>query len=315
MNSTMFSAVEAYLRDRRQLGYQLLIEGQELERFARYADETGHVGPLTTELALRWAQLPVAADPLYRARRLDMVRRFAKHQIMHDLRTEVPPSGVLGPAYRRVPVHIYTPQEISALLEETGRLGPSGGLRPHTYRTLFGLLACTGLRISEALRLARLDVDFDAGMLTIRNTKFHKSRLVPIHVSAVKELREYALRRDNYLPLSTSPKFFLTEFGTALKYWRALMTFLALRNALGWEEFRPVPRIHDLRHTFAVRTLLGWYEEEASIGNRIVALATYLGHVKVSDTYWYLSAAPELLAAAGARFEDSRWHHSGGKGI
>ena len=315
MNSTVLSIVETYLRDRRVLGYQLLIEGQELQRFARYADETGHVGPLTTELALRWAQLPVASDPLYRARRLDIVRRFAQHQALHDPRTEVPPSGVLGPAYRRVPPHIYTPQEISALLEASSRLGPSGGLRPHTYRTLFGLLACTGLRISEALRLARLDVDFEAGMLTIRNTKFHKSRLVPLHISAVKELREYALRRDRYLPLSTSPKFFLTEFGTAQKYWRTLMTFLTLRNALGWAESHPVPRIHDLRHTFAVRTLLGWYNEGTSIGNRIVALSTYLGHAKVSDTYWYLSAAPELLAAAGARFEASRCHHSGGEGV
>jgi integrase len=315
MNPTVLNAVDAYLRERRQLGYELLVEGQELRRFARYADESGHTGPLTCELAIRWAQLPAASDPLYQARRLDMVRRFAKHQTMHDSQTEVPPPGILGRSYRRCPPHIYSAQEIDGLLEASSRLGPQGGLRPHTYRTLFGLLACTGLRISEALGLTRADVDLHGGVVTVTETKFHKSRLVPLHSSAVQELRAYAFRRDGYLSRSTSPRFFLTEHGTALKYWRTLMTFLALRKALGWVGSRKGPRIHDLRHTFAVRTLLRWYNEGASIGNRIVALSTYLGHAKVSDTYWYLSAAPELMAAASSRFEASNCVYLGGEGV
>lgn len=313
--ATMLSAVDGYLRERRQLGYELLVEGQELRRFARYADESGHTGPLTCELALSWAQLPATSDTLYWARRLDMVRRFAKHQSMHDPLTEVPPPGILGPSYRRRPPHIYSAQEIEALLEESSRLGPPGGLRPHTYRTLFGLLACTGLRISEALRLTRADVDFSAGILTITETKFHKSRLVPLHSSAIDELRAYAFRREGYLPQSSCQSFFLTEYGTGLRYSRTLKTFLALRDALDWKGSRNRPRIHDLRHTFAVRTLLRWYNEGAPIGNRIVALSTYLGHVKVSDTYWYLSATPELLAAAGARFEAINCAHMGGDGL
>jgi integrase len=302
-SSSMLSVVNAYLADRRRLGYALSIEGEELRRFAQYADAIGHRGPITTELAVQWAKLPVQADPLYWARRLDMVRRLAKYQAMSEPGTEIPPKGLLGPSYRRPAPHIYSSSEISMLLQEAARLGPPGGLRPHTYYTLFGLLACTGLRISEALRLTRSDVDLRAGVLTVSQTKFHKSRLVPLHATTVEVLRDYARRRDRYLPQTTATSFFLTETSTSLKYHKTLLTFLKIRESLGWAERPHPPRIHDLRHTFAVRALLRWYEERASIGNKIVSLSTYLGHVKVSDTYWYLSAVPELLAAAASRFE------------
>lgn len=304
-SSSMLNAVNAYLADRRQLGYELYIEGEELRRFAQYTDAIGHQGPITTELAVQWAKLPVHADPLYWARRLDMVRRLAKHLAMSEPNTEIPPKGLLGPSYRRPAPHIYSPYEIKALLQEAVRLGPPGGLRPQTYHTLFGLLACTGLRISEALRLTRSDVDLRNGILTVTQTKFHKSRLVPLHATTVKILRAYARRRDQYLPRTTATSFFLTEKGTPLKYHKTLLTFLQIRESLGWAEHPNPPRIHDLRHTFAVRTLLRWYEEGTPIGNKIVSLSTYLGHVKVSDTYWYLSAVPELLAAAASRFEMS----------
>jgi len=304
VNAAVRSAVEEYLFARRQLGYDMLVEGAELRRFARYAEGVGHEGPITTALAVRWALLPIHADPLYRARRLDMVRRFARYRASFDPETEVPPIGILGPSYRRPTPYIYSPQEIRALLDEAGRLGPRGGLRPHTYTTLFGLLACSGLRVSEALRLRRSDVDLGAEMLTVTRTKFHKSRLVPLHPSAVGALAAYASHRDNYLPIPAAPGFFLTERGTGLKYHKTYMTFRQLRRTLGWTSAAArLPRIHDLRHTFAVRTLQRWYEEGQRIGNRIAALSTYLGHVKVTDTYWYLSAAPDLLAAAGARFE------------
>ena len=258
---------------------------------------------MTTDLAVQWAKLPAEADPLYWARRLDIVRRFAKHQALTESETEIPPSGLLGPSYRRPAPYIYAPDEIQALMRAAAGLGPPGGLRPHTYQTLFGLLACTGLRISEALRLKQSDVDIAAGRIRVVESKFRRSRWVPVHASTTRALAAYQNHRDRHLPHAADPHFFLTERGTSLKRYRTEMTFRVLREELGWSARAVRPRIHDLRHSFAVRTLLRWYEEGAPIGNKIAYLSTYLGHVKVSDTYWYLSAAPELLMAAAGRFE------------
>lgn len=301
---SLVALAEDYLTLRRGLGFAMRIEGAELMRFARYADAIGHRGPVTTELALAWAGLPKEADPLYRARRLDVVRRFAKHRALFDPATEIPPDRVFGPSYRRRSPHIYSEREIASLLRAAGQLGPVGGLRPQTYVTLFGLLASTGLRISEALRLTEKEVDLGAGLLTVSETKFHKSRLIPLHPSTAAALRRYAERRDNYHPLVRLPAFFLTERGTSLKHCRVLKTFRDLRRDLGWDRLGGPPRrIHNLRHSFAVRRLLRWYEEGADIDNKIAVLSTYLGHVKVTDTYWYLTAVPELLAVAAARYE------------
>jgi len=297
--------VEDYLTMRRSLGFAIHVEGQELIRFARFAEQAGHRGPLTTNLAVRWARLPSAASPIYWARRLDVVRRFAKYRLLFDRSTEVPPPGLLGPSYRRPTPHIYSSLEIAALLEAASKLGPVRGLRPWTYETLFGLLASTGLRISEALRLRRTDVDLEHGVITGVETKFHKSRLVPLHPSTMRALRRYAARRDRYhRQRAHVPAFFVTERGTELKYWRTMMTFHSLRTHLGWVvDGRKPPRIHDLRHSFAVARLLRWYDEGDNVDQRIADLATYLGHVKVSDTYWYLTAIPALLAASARRFE------------
>lgn len=301
----MVVLAQEYLAARRQLGFVLKVEGAELLRFARFADHIGHSGPVTTELAVRWAKLPLAAKPLYWARRLDLVRRFARALASTVPGTEVPPEGLLGPSCRRPPPHIYTQAEISSLLGAASQLGPTGGLRPHTYVTLFGLLACTGLRISEALALTRGDVDQAKGTLTIRHAKFGKSRCLPIHASTRKALSTYALRRDRYHPGPRDPAFFLTEHATSQKYWRTLMTFVELRRQLGWSPGRTGqrPRIHDLRHTFAVRCLLRWQREAAEIDQKVLSLSTYLGHAKVSDTYWYLSAVPELLGLVSAKFK------------
>jgi integrase len=309
--TTMVSLAEEYLASRRRLGFALRIEGAELLRFARYADRTGHEGPLSTELALEWARLPNNCERLYWARRLDTVRRFARYRILFDPATEIPPQGLLGPSYRRRPEpYIYSEAETRMLLCAAGRLGPPGGLRPKTYVTLFGLLASTGLRVSEALRLTRADADLNAGVLRISETKFKKSRLVPLHPSATQALRDYAHQRDRYHPFPKAPAFFLTQHGTALKYWRAFMTFCTLRRSLSWTEGRGKrrPTLQGFRHTFAVRCLLHWYQEGANVEHKIAALSTYLGHTKVSDTYWYLTAVPELLALAAARFE--RWSES-----
>ena len=211
--TTMSAKVEEYLRFRRGLGYRLKIEGQMLQNFGCFADASGHRGPLTVELALRWAQSAEGCDRLYWARRLEVVRCFARHLAVAEPRTEIPGRRLLGPAHRRTVPHIYTAHELTALLAAARRLSSADGLRPRTYVTLIGLLACTGLRISEALRLAQVDVDFGRGVLKIRETKFRKTRFVPLHPTAVAALRAYANKRSRLLRVATSDRFFLSHQG------------------------------------------------------------------------------------------------------
>lgn len=302
---SMVELVEEYLDYRRRLGFQLRIEGQMLLEFARYADRTGHSGPLTTELAARWARLPVNAAPLYQARRLEVVRCFARYRAIFDPETEIPPERLLGSAHRRTAPYIYAEAELTALLTAARRLPSSTGLRPRTYATLIGLLSCAGLRITEALRLSRSDVDWARGTLTIRESKFHKSRLVPLHPSATRALLDYARFRDGCHPLPQTDAFFISDRGTALPYSTVRTTFrsLCVRTLGPRQPGRRAPRLHDLRHTFACRRLLRWYADGTDPDHAVAALSTYLGHAKVSDTYWYLTGIPELLALAAARFE------------
>jgi integrase len=301
---TMESRVEAYILARRQLGSQLRIEAGELLRFARFADGCGHRGPVTTDLALRWAQAASEASPLYRARRLETVRCFARHQAMIEEGTEIPPERILGPAHRRVEPHIYSDGELRGILSVAARLHSRKGLRARSYVTLFSLLACTGLRISEVLRLLVADADLNAGILTIRETKFHKSRLVPLHPSAVAGLRAYIASRQlvQRRPAPTST-LFINEGGRALAYTTVRTVFRDIVDQVVPHPGHRRPRLHDLRHTFASRCLLRWYREGTDVHHRIAALSTYLGHAKVSDTYWYLTGVPELMAITASRFE------------
>jgi len=303
-NSTMVEYATKYLALRRGLGYQLRTQGVLLLDFARYADETGHYGPITIELATSWTMLSKASPPSI-AQRLSVVRQFARHRVAFDPLTEVPPAGLLGSPVRRKSPHIYTDREIAELLLVAGTLRPQGGLRSKTYIVLFSLLASTGLRISECRHLTHQDVDLDAGLLIIRETKFRKTRLVPLHLSAVTALRCYVDTRNSYLDTAPSEFFFRTDHAGSLRKSAVEATFGYLRTRLGWIGQGHVrrPRIHDLRHTFAVRRLVRWYEEGADIDKKIFALSTYLGHAKISDTYWYLSAVPELLAITSRRFE------------
>ena len=314
-HTTMVTLAREYLGFRRKMGFALQAKGEELLRFARYADKCGHQGPITTELAVQWALLPPGADPSSRVRRLGTVRQFSKYRALFDPRNEVPPEGLLGPSYRRKPPYIYTDEEIGVLLKAASNLIPTNGLRPHTYVTLFGLLACTGLRISEALGLTRDNVDLGEGVLTIANTKFHKSRLVPVHPSTVEALSHYAELRDRYHPLNKSKAFFLDERGMSLKYEAVLKTFKRLRDRLGWTHSSGrSPRIHDVRHSFVAHRLLAWYEEEGvEVDRKVAALSTYLGHANVKDTYWYFTAVPALLAVAGSRFERFAYKTKGKK--
>jgi integrase len=303
--SSMVDLVREYLDYRRRLGFLMHSEGRMLLAFARYADRSGHRGPLTTELAVRWARLSPDAAPQYQARRLQVVRGFARHRAISDPATEIPPEGLLGPAQRRTAPHIYSEAELSALLAAARRLASPTGLRSRTYATLIGLLSCTGLRIAEALKLARSDVDWDHAMLTIHETKFHKSRLVPLHPTAVQALEAYARFRDRCHPIPQTDAFFVSERGTPLPDARVRITFRALRNHLPnppHPEGR-APRIYDIRHTFACRRLLRWYADGADLDHAVPTLSTYLGHAQVSDTYWYLTGIPELLNLAAARFE------------
>ena len=302
MKAPMLARVQAYLRQRRSLGYALRVEGELLLGFARFADCCGHQGPPTNRLSLRWATLPSSGTRLYKARRLEIVRTFAKHLTATEPLTEVPPRHVLGPSHRRNPPHIYTAEQVQSLMARAGRL--SGELRPQTFLTLVGLIASTGLRISEALKLRVADVDLDHGVLTIRESKFRLTRLVPLHSSTVAALKSYDTRRRRLWP--HSPHFLVSERGTALSGSTVHQTFRRLAGSITPTSNRPTVRIHDLRHTFACRVIEKWEHTKRRAAGRIAVLSRYLGHARVTDTYWYLSATPELLAAAARNFTTPR---------
>jgi integrase len=297
---------DQYINHQRALGFKLQVEGGQVRDFAAYADRSGHKGPITTELALTWAQLPEDASPLYRARRLEVVRCFARYAAIFDPDTEIPPKGILGKAHRRAQPHIFSETEVSELMQAAGNLTPRDGLRPRTYVALFGLLSSTGLRISEALSLRRCDADLREGILTIRESKYHKTRLVVLHPSVTKALQEYDTFRSDYHPQPVDSTFLLSEKGAALAYSTVRNTFRFICDRLGWTACgtRPRPRIYDLRHTFACRRLTQWYRDGVDTAYALNWLSTYLGHRKIADTYWYLTGVPELLEIAATRFEE-----------
>jgi integrase len=300
---SMRTKVQQYLAFRRGLGYQLRIEGRLLEQFARYADRAGHHGPLTVELALRWARRPRGADQLYWARRLEIVRGFARHLAAVEPATQIPARQLLGPAHRRTTPYIYSSAEVAALMAAAQQLAPASGLWPHTYATLLGLLACAGLRISEALRLRCADVDCDRGVLTIWETKFGKSRIVPLHPTATRALAAYAQNRARLVTKARSDYFFVSDWGEGLPYSTVRTVFRKLCEGQRITGLDRRPRLHDVRHTFACRRVEQWYDAGVQLPHAVSALSVYLGHAKVSDTYWFLTATPELLARAAARFE------------
>ena len=305
--SALLSAVDEYLTLRRTLGFKLTGVGHDLQQFVRFAESEGAEW-VTTNLALHWATQPTKASPAHWARRVGIVRQFARYYSAVDPRTEIPPPDLLPYHYARKPPYLYRDEEIAALIEAAACLPSSTGLRATTYATLFGLLAVTGMRISEPIRLDRADVDLERGSLSIRGTKFGKSRWLPLHPTATAELVRYAERRDNLYPTPSTPSFFLSEQGTRLTAWSVRGTFVKLSHQIGLRapEDRHGPRLHDLRHRFAILTLLHWYRCGDNVEQRLPQLAAYLGHAHVSDTYWYLSATPELLALAARRLEPDR---------
>lgn len=303
--ATLRDTVEAYLAYRRHAGFGLRIEGQQLLSFARFAEQCGHQGALTLDLALRWASASRRPGPLTAARRLEVLRGFARYCQRFDPATEVPPVRLLGRGHRRLTPHIYTDSELRALLAATEMLFPPGGLRGAMCCAVFGLIASTGLRLSEATSLTRTDVDLHQGLLHVRHGKFGKSRDVPLHSTTTRALQRYAKRRDRNPSTNRIDAFFVGDYGRRAKSNAIEYAFRRLRRDLGWSARgdHRVPRIHDLRHTFVCRTLQRWYETDVDIDSHILALSTYIGHAKVTDTYWYVTATPELMAIAGTRFE------------
>jgi integrase len=297
-------AMQRYLRMRRGFGYRYDKEERSLKDFVAFM-EAAQATVITRQLAMAW--ILQAQRPSW-PRRLSAVRGFARHLASLEPGTQTPPAGIF-PSPRRPRPYIYTEVEIERLLETTLSWGLAKGVNRWTYHCLFGLLAATGMRVGEAMSLGRADVDFDAGILTLRATKGGRERLVPLHPTATQALADYAGRRDTCPACRKSPWFFVLRQGKRLRhqYVHRVFTAVLRRNGLrDPEPHTPGPRLHDLRHSFAVNTLVRWYRAGEDVERLLPTLTTYLGHSKTRDTYWYLSACPELMGQAVARLE-ARW--------
>jgi integrase/recombinase XerD len=302
--SSLRRAVGEYLVLRRGLGFKLHQEGIWLAQFASFLEQR-RSPCITTPLALEWATQPAHAQPAHTARRLSVVRGFAQYRAAHDPRTQVPAHGLLPYHYHRKPPYLYTDEEIARLLSAAAQLPSKTRLRARSYTTLLGLLVVTGMRISEVVGLDRNDVDLANAVVTVRRTKFGKSRLVPLHVSTRRAIEQYAKERDQTFPRPSTTSFFVSEDGRRLTVNIVEQTFVKLSRQVGLRapSDRRGPRLHDIRHRFAVHTLLRWYRAGVDVEVHLPRLSTYLGHVHVTDTYWYLSASPELMRVVAARLE------------
>lgn len=293
--------VDDYLRLRRGLGFKLEREGQLLPQLVAYLEAAG-AGTVKSELAVRWARKPAGASANHWARRLSIARWFACYLQTIDPTTEIPPPGVFPARRRRATPYLWSPQHICQLLQQARDLRPP--LRAASYEALLGLLAVSGMRVGEALALGREDVDLDAGLITIRKAKLDRVRLVPLHPTATEALRRYGSERDRLCPRPRSRAFFLSSVGTTIDKNSLGKTFREITVRIGVRTDAVHPRIHDLRHRFAVQTLIDWQRSGVKIDEHIATLSTYLGHVSPADTYWYLSASPELMALAAERLHD-----------
>lgn len=304
--STLDRDLTDYLQLRRSLGHQLAEAQWLLPDFVAYLDAQG-LRTVTVQAALEWAQQsPSGRVSSVGPRRMTAIRGFARYLSGIEADTEVPPLGLMPHRQRWRPPFIYNPANVETV-RELARQSIVSPLRAATYDTLIGLLAVSGLRIGEAIKLDRSDLDWTEGVLLIRESKFGKSRLVPLHPSSMQALSDYTDLRDELQPRTKELSFFVSLKRKRLLYAVVQQTFRRLVDTAGIGVNAPSPpRLHDLRHTFAVRTLLGWYRAGEDVAAKMPSLSTYLGHREPAYTYWYLSAAPELLALAAAR-QDSAW--------
>ncbi len=305
--SELRNAVREYLAVRHSVGFKLETQGRILRGFVAFAEREG-AAHVTIPLVLRWIGQPSKAQEATWAKRLSVIRCFARWWSVSDPQTEIPPQALMPrrkATWRRP--HAYHEGDVPRLLAAAARMRSRLGLRGQTYMTIFGLIATTGLRVSEALALDRGDVDLDQALLTIRRTKFGKDRLVPIHPTTADALKEYATRRDSIFRSVSTKAFFVAESGRRVTDCAARYSFAKLSQRTGLRQPVPRnklgrgPRIHDLRHRFAVRTLVDWYRASKDVDREIPKLAAYLGHSSVAGTYWYVEAVPELLLLAAER--------------
>jgi integrase len=301
--STLAGHLRDYLQLRRSMGFKLHRAGQVLPQFVEYLEAAG-ASTITTDLAIAWAQLPTGVHPVTWTQRLGAVRGFARYLRTIDPATEIPPSNIYPGQGKRPTPYLFSAPDLARLLEAARGLRPA--IRAATYETLFGLLAVTGMRISEALALRRCDVDLDNGVLAVTSAKSGAVRLLPLHSSTVEALRHYAAERDRGCPAAAAGTFFVSIRGTALCPEPVRVTFVQLTTAIGVRTETVRPRIHDLRHGFAVSCLLDWYRSGQKVAAQMPVLSTYLGHINPDGTYWYLSAVPELMLLAAGRLENER---------
>jgi integrase/recombinase XerD len=295
------AAVQQYLALRKSLGYKLYLASLWLPDFASFLDAHGS-SVITTALAVKWARLPAKASPPHWAHRLSVIRQFARHHRAFDARTEVPPVDMIPYRAQRLIPHVYTAEQVTALMYEAACL--SFPLRAASYEAILGLLAVTGMRVSEVLALNDDDLDGGRQLLTIRSSKFGKSRHVPLHSTTLAALRDYACRRDQLRPHHKCPAFFISSRGGLVFLQNLNQVFPQLLERAGLDRGPGRrPRIHDLRHSFVINTVRDWYRAEVDVERRIPWLSTYLGHTSPVTTYWYLTATPELLTAAAVRAE------------
>jgi len=300
--SPLREALHDYLRLRRQLGFELKKHGSMLEGFVDFLEQAGS-RQVTTELAVAWAKLPADVRPFTWRQRLGMVREFARYLATIDPDTEIPARDLLAARNQRVAPYIYSEEQITALMAAARKLTPP--LRATTFETLIGLMASAGLRLGETLGLDRHDVDLNDGVLHIRVAKQHKPREVPMHDTTTAALRDYARLRDRILPAPDAPAFFVNTIGRRMGQSAVHEIFPRLIREVGLEGCgqRARPRPHDLRHAFAVRTLLDWHRAGSDVERELPVLSTYLGHSQPAHTYWYLQAVPELLELVGRRLD------------
>lgn len=294
--------VDDYLRLRRALGYKLERHGRLLPQLINYL-ETAGARTITSELAISWARQPTGAHPRHWAARLAIARGFAAHMHAIDPRTEIPPAGAFAVRYQRPTPYLWSEEDIRRLLEAAGTLRQP--LRAASFQALFGLLAVSGMRVGEAIALDLDDVALERGVVTIREqtAKLERARFVPLHPTTVEALEKYVKTRQRLCPRPRSTAFFLSSTGTRIDRSAVSKTLRKITVALGLRTDSARPRAHDLRHGFAISTLVEWQRSGVRIDEQIIVLSTYLGHISPTDTYWYLTATPELMGAAASRLE------------
>ncbi|MBS09834.1 MAG: hypothetical protein CL576_13250 [Alteromonas sp.] len=299
------NAVSQYLQARRNLGYSLTIDGKILHQFAAYADTQRAALPLSVDMVQQWAALAPSGSEIAIARRLSIARSFSKYLHFTHPQSPIIPAKLIGRTHRRLPPFIYSHSAVNACLNAASALLPAYGIRSLTIRTLLGLLISSGLRPGEAVRLQKNDVDIEQATLTIMRSKNWHRRLVPIVPSTVDSLKHYLLVRELFAPLTDSASLFLMDNGEALNIETADHAFTVIRQHadINYKINGRYPRLYDFRHTFVCRRIQVWYEKGLDVNSLIPSLSRYLGHKKITDTYWYVSATPQLMKLSASRFE------------